>query len=61
MNRQADQLAKEAILLPSSSEPTITHNTHHAHECLKRDWTTFGETPLHNKAAGQQQTRYHYL
>jgi len=25
-NERADQLAKEAILLPSSSEPTITHN-----------------------------------
>jgi len=39
-NKQADQLAKEATLLPSSSEPTITHNIHHARECLKRDWTT---------------------
>ena len=39
-NERADQLAKEAILLPSSSEPTITHNIRHAHEHLKRDWTT---------------------
>jgi len=39
-NERADQLAKEATLLPSSAEPTITHNTRHARECLKRDWTT---------------------
>jgi len=38
-NEPADQLTKEATLLASSSEPTITHNTHHARECLKRDWT----------------------
>jgi len=38
-NEQADRLAKEATLLPSSSEPTITHNTCHACKCLKRDWT----------------------
>jgi len=36
-NEQADQLAKEATLLPSSSELTITHNICHACECLKRD------------------------
>jgi len=39
-NEQADQLAKEATLLPLSLEPTITHNIRHARECLKRDWTT---------------------
>jgi len=59
-NEQADQLAKEATLLPSSSEPTTTHNIRHAREHLKRGWTTLWGNLSHNKAAGQLQTGYHH-